>query len=44
VSSGTAPNLRVVVGYGLIVVAVAFVAAGARRIGRASAAPRTVEG
>jgi drug/metabolite transporter (DMT)-like permease len=44
VSSGTAPNLRVVLGYGLIVVAVAFVAAGARRIGRASADPRTVEG
>ena len=44
VSSGTAPNLRVVLGYGLIVVAVAFVAAGARRIGRGSADPRTVEG
>jgi drug/metabolite transporter (DMT)-like permease len=44
VSSGTAPNLRVVLGYGLIVVAVAFVAAGARRIGRANADPRTVEG
>lgn len=44
VSSGTAPNVRVVVGYGLIVVAVAFVAGAARRIGRASADPRLVKG
>ena len=44
VTSGTAPNLRVVGGYVLIIVALAFVAAGARRIGRASADPSYVEG